>query len=256
MCVCHWLHVCVRVWASSCLTLDTRDGVCSQLRARVRLSYLRYASQRANDCDDRQQCCIHSGVHSGPGYPPSLSLLPFRLLTAEPLKLTAMATGLSVLPSFEVWKFKGNDLTYPGWASVVLAAFCLIFIPTVKNIKPRKDLPETSSLLAEEENDNMNHPFLNPISEEEHLLVLVPELDEKKNTRSDIRYHIEEDHEISADGGSEQFAMDAFSVYSPASSHPVGTVHNGEGVYSAKGAVDPPRGHAATKGNDHHSDGE
>jgi len=50
----------------------------------------------------------------------------------------AMATGLSALPAFELSVFKGNDLTYPGWASVLLALFCLIFVPTVKNIRPRK----------------------------------------------------------------------------------------------------------------------
>lgn len=62
------------------------------------------------------------------------------MLTAERARAcAAMATGLSALPTFEVWKFVGNDLTYPGWASVLLAAFCLIFVPTVKNIKPRKD---------------------------------------------------------------------------------------------------------------------
>jgi len=158
----------------------------------------------------------------------------------------AMATGLSALPAFEVSVFKGNDLTYPGWASVLLALFCLVFVPTVKHIRPRKVTPDTDGHAGSEEEDGeagRNHPFLNPISEDEHLLVLVPEMD-KRRPKSDVMYQIREETlgEELVDEGGPTFAMDSFSVYSPVDSHlisPSSLLQDGEGVYSAKGALDP-----------------
>lgn len=142
-----------------------------------------------------------------------------------------MATGLSALPSFEIWEIKGNEVTYPGWASVLLALFCLVFIPTVKNIRPRKETADSDVLAGDDSDASLNHPHLNPISEDEHLLVLVPEFEGTKRERSEMTYRIEEDT-------GETFAMDAFSVYSPADSHLIGPSKDGEKVYSAKGALD------------------
>lgn len=171
----------------------------------------------------------------------------------------AMATGLSALPAFELSVFKGNDLTYPGWASVLLALFCLIFVPTVKNIRPRKVTPETddSGKKSEQEgSDALNHPYLNPIAEDEHLLVLAPELDRRRGGRAEVMYHIQEDgqDEEGMEEGGQTFAMDSFSVYTPVDSHLISpsVLQAGEGVFPAKGALDPSslsQAHIATETN-------
>ncbi len=170
-----------------------------------------------------------------------------------------MATGLSALPAFELSVFKGNDLTYPGWASVVLALFCLIFVPTVKNIRPRKVTPETddSGKKSEQEgSDALNHPYLNPIAEDEHLLVLAPELDRRRGGRAEVMYHIQEDgqDEEGMEEGGQTFAMDSFSVYTPVDPHLISpsVLQAGEGVFPAKGALDPSslsQAHIATETN-------
>jgi len=47
----------------------------------------------------------------------------------------AMAAGLAFLPEFSVWEFKFDQVTSPGYASIALSLFCLLFLPTFRNIK-------------------------------------------------------------------------------------------------------------------------
>lgn len=163
-----------------------------------------------------------------------------------------MAIGLSAVPSFELWILSANSMTNPGWASVVLAAFCLVFVPTVRNIRPHKVTPQTEDgeRSKEDEAAGLNHPHLNPISEEEHLLTLVPELDTRGDPSSEILYHIQGRNEDE----SHNFAMDSFSVYNPMDSHLINPLvsQEGEGVYPAKGVIDPnslSHAHIATETN-------
>jgi len=87
----------------------------------------------------------------------------------------AMAAGLAFLPRHVVYEwFAFNGCTYPGYASVVLSLFCLLFLPTFNDIQANKvptvpllleeegeiDLAELSSYFSSEPN-NMNMPITN-----------------------------------------------------------------------------------------------
>jgi len=49
----------------------------------------------------------------------------------------AIAAALAFLPEFSVWEFKFDQVTSPGYASILLALFCMLFLPTFKDIKKK-----------------------------------------------------------------------------------------------------------------------
>jgi len=150
----------------------------------------------------------------------------------------ALATALAYLPSLSLWKIDGNEVTYPGWASVALAFLCLVFIPTVKNIRARKSTTAQPTEYSVAKEASLIHPHLNP-SEEEHLQALDPDFDSIHGQRSQITYHIQEEENGVQQG---EIRMDSFSVYSPADAHLLTPTAEGDpfysAIYSANGAKD------------------
>jgi len=57
----------------------------------------------------------------------------------------ALATLLTLF-SFKIWKISFDELTNPGWASVILSLICLLFLPSFRDIPPDSDEIATSNV--------------------------------------------------------------------------------------------------------------
>lgn len=61
----------------------------------------------------------------------------------------AMAAGLAFLPDFTIYDFiKFNQVTSPGYASIALSLFCMLFLPTFQDIKKKDGVTLTEGDMA------------------------------------------------------------------------------------------------------------